>query len=539
MFRDLSRLASEEFDVIVAGGGVYALTAAWALAARGISVAVLERADFGGATSFNSLKTIHGGIRALQHGSLPEMRAFVRERRAFAVSVPHLVRPLPFVVPTYRHPVRNRALMAMFLAVYDRLAADRNRGVDATLALPPSRTVDRAECLRLNPAIDPTGVTGGAIWHDYQLTAPERFTVALLDSMTSAGAAAANYVAVESIRAVRGTVIGVRARDRLSGGTLDVHGRVVVNAVGPSAWTLLERSQLVPASIPAPRFSLAMNLVIDRPPQTHAVGGLAGGRFVFMVPWGAISMVGTSHDAYAGEADAPVPVVPDRLEALLADVREALPHAAPGMDHIRLVHRGLLPATAGGAHPALLKRSLLHDHRADGVHGLVTVLGVRYTTARATAGEAARQVMRLLGRDSPAAAPVRPLAGGDIPRLEGYADAEAARAGLNPDLVGRLVAAYGARYTAITRIMAGRPDLAAPLSACCRITGAEVVHAVRHEMAVHLDDVLLRRTAAGTAGHPGDEAVARAAALVASELSWTPDRTAQEIAAIGTYYPSR
>jgi glycerol-3-phosphate dehydrogenase len=539
MERDLARLATEEFDVIVAGGGVYALATAWELASSGLTVAILERDDFGGATSFNSLKTIHGGIRSLQRGALTDMREFVRERRAFAVMAPHLVQLLPFIVPTYRHAVRNRAMMTVFFALYDRLAADRNRGVDNSLRLPASRTVGRADCLRLNPAVDPAGVTGGAIWYDYQLRAPERFTMALLDAAVHAGAAAANYTAVQSIVVKNGVVTGVRAQDALTGSAFDVRGRAVINAAGPWAWDLLERSGIRPQSLRAPRFSLAMNIVVDRPPLSHAVGGLAGGRFLFMVPWGQHSIIGTSHDDYSGPPGAPVEVVPERLETLIADARQALPGIALDPGDIRLVHRGLLPAIYLRGTAALLKRSLVHDHRLSGTHGLVTVVGVRYTTARATAHQTATLAWQILGRTGAPHTGVQPLSGEPMSDLASYQQSQTARSALPADVLRRLIGAYGTGYTAITRIMAEHAHLAAPLSSACAITGAEIAHAVRQEMALHLGDALLRRTAAGTAGHPGHEATARAAAIMGHELSWTAARTAQEIAALDAYYPPR
>ena len=119
MQRNLARLSDETFDVIVVGGGIYGLSTAYALTMRGLSVALLERRDFSGATSFNSLKTVHGGILALQHGSLGDAREFVRERRAMATMAPHLLRVMPFVVPTARHPIRNRAAMSLFLRAYE------------------------------------------------------------------------------------------------------------------------------------------------------------------------------------------------------------------------------------------------------------------------------------------------------------------------------------------------------------------------------------------------------------------------------------
>jgi glycerol-3-phosphate dehydrogenase len=284
MVRDLARLAQESFDVVVIGGGIYGLSIAWELACGDLRVAIVERDDFGGGTSFNSLKTIHGGIRALQHGALGDMREFVREQRAIATITPHLLHPLPFVVPTYRHPVRNRLAMRIFFRIFDRLAADRSDGIEPSRRLAPSRTISRAECLRLNPAIDPAGVTGGAVWHDYQLHSPERYALALLHSSRRAGAAAANYTEAIGLLVRDRRVRGVRFRDRMSGSEFEVAAPVVVNAAGPGAWPFLERAGQVPASRPAPRFSLAMNLVVGHAPLSNAVGGVVGGRFLFMVP---------------------------------------------------------------------------------------------------------------------------------------------------------------------------------------------------------------------------------------------------------------
>jgi glycerol-3-phosphate dehydrogenase len=537
MIRDLSRLASARVEALVVGGGVYGLATAWDLASRGVAVALVERGDFGAATSFNSLKTVHGGIRSLQHGAFGEMREFVRERRAFAAIAPHLVRPLPFIVPTYRHPVRNRLAMGLFFAAYDRLSAGRNRGIDPSRTLPPSRTVGRAECLRLNPAIDPAGVAGGAIWHDYQLHSPERFALALLRSAVEAGAVAANYVEADGLLLGDGRVRGARLTDRLTGASLDIEAPVVVNAAGPWAWRLLERTAAVPASPAPPRFSLAMNVVVDRPAPAFGLGGMAHGRFLFMVPWRDRAIVGTSHDEQPGTAapDGPPGVDAGLLHAFLRDASTAFPGARLTPEAVTLVHRGLLPA---GVRPGtLMKRSIVHDHRADGVAGLFSVVGVRYTTARATAERAADGAIAALGRRcGPSRSATQPLAGGAIPNVARYEREQAAACDWPAGAVTRLIAAHGTHYTEVVEIARYAPDLRNPLSATCDVTGAEIVHAARHEMAVHLTDALLRRTNAGAGGHPGAEAVARAADLMAAECHWPPTRRADEIAAVEASY---
>jgi glycerol-3-phosphate dehydrogenase len=539
MVRDLASLASTHFDAVIVGGGVYGLATAWELASRGVSVALVERGDFAGATSFNSLKTVHGGIRALQHGALGEMREFVRERRAIAMMAPHLVRPLPFIVPTYRHPVRNRLAMGLFFATYDRLSADRNAGVDPSRALPGSRTVGRAECLRLNPAIDPDGVTGGAIWHDYQMHSPERFALTMLRSALDAGAAAANYTEAHALLVEEGRVRGVRVTDRVTGASFDVRARVVVNAAGPWAWQLLAPHLRGASAIPRPRFSVAMNLVVNHPPLPHALGGMVGGRFLFLVPWQDRSIVGTSHDEpeSPGVAEPPERLAPNArlLHAFLRDAQAAFPASGLSPGRITLVHRGLLPA--GDGHGTLLKRSIVHDHASDGLAGLVTVVGVRYTTARATAERAAKAVCGQLARRFPGSTTSRlPLAGGDIPNVARYEHDQCAASAWPAALVTRLIAAYGTGYRAVTELMSGDQFLASPLSDTCRVTRAEILYAARHEMALHLADAVLRRTNAGAGGHPGTAALNSAADVMAAEHAWTPERRAAEIRELEEFY---
>lgn len=515
MTRHLARLADQTFDAVVIGGGVYGLSTALALLQRGLSVALLERRDFGGATSFNSLKTVHGGIRSLQHLDLPDAREFVRERRAVATLAPHLVRVLPFVVPTAWHPVRNRVAMATFFRAYDVVASDRNDGLDPAVRLPRSFTVGRREALDLNPIVDPSTVRGGAVWHDYQLHSPERFTIALARTIADAGGALANYAEVRGLLRDRDRVAGVHVADTVSGDRFDVRARAVVNAAGPWSWTLLESAGV--GRRPATGFSLALNLVVDRPPLPRAVGGIAGGRFLFLVPWRDRSILGTSHEGFHRDPT-PAPTAAD-VESLLGAGQTAFPGARLTPADVRLVHRGLLPARAGGAADGtLLKRSLVLDHAADGAPGLVSVVGVRYTTARATAQLASDQVCGLLGRPA-SAPPPAPLAGAAFGGLSDYQRR-------HPTAV-RLVGRYGMLHTEL-------PPGAEPIAAGTDVTRAEILYAVRSEMALTLADVALRRTDLAAGGHPGRDVLRAAADIMATELGWSDSQSASEVAALET-----
>ena len=231
--RDPGALAARPFDLLVIGGGIYGAVAAWDATLRGLSVAVIDRGDFGGGTSFNSAKTIHGGVRALQSGNVAALRRFARERRALARIAPHLVRPMPFVLPAYRGLSRNRVLLRLYFALADRLVREDAETAGAAGSLPSSRLLSRGECLARNPLIDPHGVTGGVEWFDCQMRNSDRVLFAFVASAREAGAVAVNYVeAGAALR--RGSVVeGVRATDRLTGESLEVRARVVLNAAGP------------------------------------------------------------------------------------------------------------------------------------------------------------------------------------------------------------------------------------------------------------------------------------------------------------------
>jgi glycerol-3-phosphate dehydrogenase len=282
-------------------------------------VALLEKGDFGHATSSNSLRVVHGGLRYLQHGDIPRMRRSIRERKILLRIAPHLVHPLPVLIPTYGHTLRGPAALSLALRVHDLVGLDRNRGQDPRQYLPRGQLISRGECLGLAPGLDAQGLTGGAIVYDGQVPYAERLILAIARSAASAGAHMANYVEVTGPLAEGKRATGAMARDVLTGDRLEVRARVVVNAGGPWVDRVLSRLHGRYPCLPGPRRTLskAFNLLLTRQliPRC-AVGVYANGRvpdrdarlrtgprLLFITPWQGRSLIGTAHLPYDADPD--------------------------------------------------------------------------------------------------------------------------------------------------------------------------------------------------------------------------------------------
>lgn len=554
MKRDLMELVRREYDLVVVGGGIFGICTAWDAALRGLSVALIECADFGGATSANCFKVVHGGIRYLQHGDLVRLRQSVRERAALLRIAPHLVQPLPIVIPTYGHGKQGKEFLGAGFLLYDLLTLDRNRGIaDPDRHIPAGRFLSRDETRRLFPGVDADGLTGAAVFADGQMYSPPRLALAFLKSAVERGAVAANYVEATGFVQAGDRVCGVAARDVLSGDTFEVRGRVVVNAAGPWAERLLARESRL-ALAPKSTFSRDAYFVVNRRPthpyalavQAHTRDPDAllsrEARHLFVVPWRDRTIIGVWHVVYPGDPDT-VNVSAQDLQGFLDEINWACPDLALEPKDVTLCGAGLVlfgENQPGAAHLSYGKRSRLVDHaRTHGVDGLVTLIGVRYTTARGEAEQAVDLALRKLGRGAVACrTQTTPIHGGDIgdfAGLRGRALRERPH-GIEAESIHALVHNHGSNYARVLAGCAAQPELARPLGTS-PVLRAEAVYAVQEEMAQKLADVVLRRTDLGTGGFPGAAALDECARIMAAELGWNEARTAAEIAAVGAVYP--
>jgi len=538
LVRDLGRLTAGTFDVLVVGGGIYGLAIAYDAAQRGLSVALVERDDFGSGASFNHLRTIHGGLRYLQSLDLRRSRESMRERRTLARIAPHLVQPLPFAVPLYRSLMRGKLAMRAGFALDRFVAWDRNHGVPSALRLPAGRVISRASAIERFPGLRRQGLTGAAVFYDYVTTESDRLTFSFALAAVEHGATLANHVeATEPIVEAdkRGRAVsGVRARDAIGGRQLDIRSRVVVNATGSAIDTLLKPLGL---SSDVPMLK-AMNLVTRREAGDEALGGRSrSGRNLFLVPWRRRALFGTWESSRVCDP-ADTAVDGQEVAAFIAELNEAFPALDLTLNDVTLVHRGIVPAAVRNGRASLEGHEQVRDHAAQGVEGLLTIAGAKYTTARAAAERITDTVLKKLQHvPVPCRTAATALPGGSL-RDVMLGVAEARReydAGLPSDTIPHLVSAYGSRYRDVLEVAsaaADRPELRARIADDSPVIGAELVWAVRKEMAVTLADAVVRRTPLGALGRPGDEALARAGAIVGAELKWSAERQREQIAAV-------
>src|SRR2546425_865075 len=239
MVRDIDRLTTRTFDLLVVGGGIYGLTVAYDAAQRGGAVAVIERDDFGSGASFNHLRTIHGGLRYLQTLDVRRARESVRERRTLARIAPHAVQPLVFALPLTRSLTKGKLAMRIGFLLDRLVAFGRNRGVPPSHRLPGGRVVSRGTAIQRFPGLRRQRLTGAAVWYDYETTEADRLTFAWALAAAEHGAVLANHVEAIAPLSSSQRVAGVRARDRQTGREIEIGARVTVNATGAAIDRLL------------------------------------------------------------------------------------------------------------------------------------------------------------------------------------------------------------------------------------------------------------------------------------------------------------
>lgn len=408
LVRDPAGAAGRTWDLIVVGGGIQGVALTLEAARRGLAALLVERDDFGGATTWSSLRIVHGGLRSLQSLDLPRYRESVAERRWFLRHFPDLVAPLPCLMPLHAPPrggrLRCRSVFRLALAANRFLSRHRNAGVRPDRHLPPGRVLDAEETLQIFPAADRAGLRGGALWYDGVITEPSRLLIEMLRWASACGAGTLNYVEANSLLLEGGHVAGLRATDRASGRSLELRASTVVSCAGPWSRALAARFDRDLPELFRP--VLGFNVLLDcEPPSRCALAVAAPGPaaqtwFVTPFGWSGRTLAGTCY--LPASSDLGTGPREEDVAAFLADLDAALPGLGVRKAPVAQVLWGWLPAaTDGGAVPSL--RPMIHEHgAAGGPEGLWSVSGVKLTTARALAERVLTRVLSRRGLPLPA-----------------------------------------------------------------------------------------------------------------------------------------
>jgi glycerol-3-phosphate dehydrogenase len=522
----LAGLDGTTVNAVVIGGGMAGAGVARDLALRGVSVALFEKGDFASGTSSKSSKLIHGGLRYLELMDFGLVRESQREKKTLERLAPHLVRPLPFLVPVYKSARRGLVTVRVGLVLYDLLSPGR-RGER-------SRVMGAVEALALEPAIASQDLRGAGYYVDDLLLFPERLCLENALSAARHGARAHNYCAVEEVMTGARGAEGVRVRDLLTGQTCAVKADVIVNCAGPWVDRLREMAGLAGERPRIVRTTKGIHCLLPRLTERAIYLSAADDRMIFVIPWRNFSLVGTTDTDFDGDPDR-LWATGDEVAYLLGAVGRALPDPRVRLDNVAYTYAGVRPLSfESEANASRVSRQ--HKVVAEGIDGrFLSVTGTKLTCFRSLAQEVGDRVMRLLGRAAPARSASLALDGTDEElgtveaRVRFDVSAEVSATGLDEFTLETLIETYGRGYARVLDLARKLPDGTEPLCPSNPEIVAQLHHAVADELAVSLQDVLMRRTGIGQSRCRGLDCASAIGARMAEILGWSTRRLDAEL----------
>lgn len=540
--RDAARRTGQPFDVLVIGGGSNGAAAARDAAMRGLKVALLEKEDFGYGTVSRSTRLIHGGLRYLELFEFGLVRESLREREILLRTAPHLVHPLAFFTPVYRHSPVGVLKLRLGMWLYDLLSWDKS--MDRHTFLP------REAAAAAEPLLNDEGLLGAFIYYDGHVPMPERLCLEAAMQAADRGALVLNYA-----RAVRVTTAGglysVAVQDELTGHSWELRARTVVNATGPWADAVNEsllgpdktrlldqersegpRAEVVGSARPTDRLrrTKGIHLLVPKLSERGVVMlAEADGRLFFAIPWGEFTYIGTTDTDFDGDLDR-VRAEPDEIRYLLQETRRVFPEA--DLDRVHLTTAGVRPLVKdpkARKEGQVSRKHLIHHHKEEGFPGYFSVLGGKITNMRSVAEEAVDDVIRHLNVNAGPCTTRQALFPGamhpDLNVLRGELISRAAGKGIEAATVHNLVDLYGSNADAVLDLALQDEELAKPLSPDGPDIWAQLEYSLRREWVATTADFVLRRSALGYSPGMGAHVAPEVARRIAA--AWDRDDAAR------------
>jgi glycerol-3-phosphate dehydrogenase len=517
----------DSFDLVVVGGGITGAGVALDAASRGYSVALVEKSDFAAGTSSRSSKLIHGGLRYLQNFDLGLVREALLERSLLVKLAPHLVKPLPMIVPAFEGKRLDR-LLGVGLNMYDVMSWRRGRDEAEEWSPERHRTIEGSEVVELLPGLAEREPTSGFLFYDCQ-TDDARLVLTVLGEAERFGTVIANRCEVTGLVERAGRAAGVLVHDRLAGGEFELAATSVVNATGVWADRIRPQELYAEEEVPVIRPSRGTHVTLPRELLDVRAGAIvpaAGGRTVFVLPWLGRTLIGTTDNDYEGSVEHVPPA--DEDVAYLLDAVNSFFGTELGAGDVSGAYAGVRPLISTGDP----KKSVDISRKAELYEtssGLVTITGGKLTTWRRMAKLAVDRIVEREGREAPCRTheiqlgmPIDPDALPEAP-------------GVEEDTRAHLASRYGHAANIVVRLAEVEPALAARISPGLPDIAAEAAFAVDHEQTHSVSDVLLRRTRLGLLDarrlcEPGAEGPLIVARAMAGQLGWDDARVEREVA---------
>ncbi len=524
MKRFIETYNNENFDIIIIGGGISGAAAAYDAACRGLKVALVEKNDFGSATSAATSKLIHGGLRYLANLEFGLVRESLKERRILSDIAPNYVYPIPIMIPGYEDNKYNKWKLKSGMMLYDLLSFDKGHTKDDSKKIPNHISLTREEVLKLEPALAWDNLSGAIIYYDCINIFPERLTLAFIKSAVNYGASVSNYSKVEDFIYKDSNIItGVKVRDLINNKLAEINGTLTINCAGPWADIVLNLAKKDSPHHQIRR-SEGIHIITKKIFNKHIVAfATPEGQHFFIIPWRGFSIIGTTDKDYTGNPG-DYSVKKESIEELLLQVNRSL----KGIDlkYSDVIHcygglRPLVESQTKNSYESSRKYEIF-DNSADGIEGLITVEGGKYTTSRHLAEKVIDVVRKKIDKKLKKTITDKEyLYGSEINDIKTFLEKiKSENKDFDERTIEYLGKNYGTQYKEILNIAKEKKILSVPLNNDGEIL-AQVVYAIRNEMALTLSDIVLRRTGIGTLGDPGGKTLRKVASIAAKESGWS------------------
>ncbi|NWF88159.1 MAG: FAD-dependent oxidoreductase [Ignavibacteriaceae bacterium] len=492
--RDLGKASNENYDVIIIGGGIYGACLLLTAAQAGKKALLLEKEDFGAATSFNNLRTVHGGLRYLQSLDLKRIFESVAERRWFFRNFPDLVKPLPCLMPLYGNGVYRPSIFRLALILNDLLSSNRNTGVVIEKHLPNGQIINNAKVKQIFPQVDVQNLKGGAVWYDGAMPDSQKVLIEIIKWACELGGKAINYAEVTDLKIKNGLVTGVKAQDKTSEYLYEFSSSKVINSSGPWCRSLAAKfDRDYPELF---KDSFAWNVLFNKPAlSTHALAVTPkkpGARTYFIHHWKGFLFAGTVHSPWNNNSRKPIPDE-NAVKNFITELNSSINDLNLSESDVLQIFPGLLPAKEEGSDKIAVREIILDHGTNGGPKGFYSVSGVKYTTARLVAE---KTLKKIFGKEIKISSP-------------------------------------DGRDTATSRELGIFENHWIPE----KPNGWETTlkNIIQNESVVHLDDLLIRRTSLGD----NPKLALKYSDKYCNLFNWNEQKTSDEISRLKEFYNSR